>query len=74
MKTMKIENNPVYHERKEYESPTVDRLLSIFSNVQFHRLLNRGKTDEVFQPELSGIQRKILKMMEIDPGKYPLLE
>ena len=72
MKTMKIESIPIYHERKECESPTADRLLSIFSNVQFHRLLNHGKADEVFQPELSGIQGKILKMMEIDPERYVL--
>ena len=72
MRNMKIESIPIYHERKECESPTADRLLSIFSNVQFHMLLNHGKVDEVFQPELSGIQGKILKMMEIDPEKYVL--
>ncbi|MCL5785441.1 MAG: hypothetical protein M1151_02070 [Candidatus Thermoplasmatota archaeon] len=72
MKSMKIESIPIYHERKERESPTADRLLSIFSNVQFHMLLTQEKVMEVFQPELSGIQRKLLKMMEIDPEKYVL--
>ena len=66
------ESIPIYHERKECESPTADRLLSIFNNVQFHMILNHGKVDEVFQPEISGIQGKILKMMEIDPEKYVL--
>jgi transposase len=72
MKSMKIESIPIYHERKECESPTADRLLSIFSNVQFHMLLTQEKVIGVFQPELSGIQRKLLKMMEIDPEKYVL--
>ena len=35
-------------------------------------IFNNGKVDEVFQPELSGIQGKILKMMEIYPEKYVL--
>ena len=66
------ESIPIYHERKECESPTADRLLSIFSNVQFHMLLNHGKADEVFHPEFSGIQRKTLRMMGIDPERYDL--
>ena len=72
MKTMKIESIPIYHERKECESPTADRLLSIFSNGQFHRLLTHERVMEVFQLELSGMQKKLLKMMDIDPGKYIL--
>ena len=72
MRNMKIESIPIYHERKECESPTADRLLSIFSNVQFHMLLNHGKADEVFHPEFSGIQRKTLRMMGIDPERYDL--
>jgi transposase len=48
MKSMKIESIPIYHERKECESPTADRLLSIFSNLQFHRLLTHERVMEVF--------------------------
>ena len=48
MKTMKIESIPIYLERKGCKSPSADRLLSIFSNMQFHGLLNHGKANEVF--------------------------
>ena len=72
MKSMKIGSIPIYHERKGCESPTADRLLSIFSNVQFHLLSGSGNPMEVFQPELSGIQIKLLKMMEIDLERYVL--
>lgn len=72
METMKIGSIPIYYERKKCESPTADRLLSMFSNVQFHWLISHGKLTGAFQPELSGIQKKLLKLMEIDPERYVL--
>lgn len=72
IKTMKIESFPIFRERKECESRTADRLLFIFSNMQFHRLLIRRHVDEVPHHGTLWSPEKILKMTEIDPERYVL--
>ncbi|EQD44287.1 Transposase-like protein [mine drainage metagenome] len=72
MKSGKIRSIPVYHEGKNCESPTASRVLSLFSGVQFHRLISNGKIVEVFQPGLNTLQKNLLKLMEIDTERFYL--
>ena len=72
MKRERIRSIPIYHESRECEFPTAERLLSSFGGVQIHRLSDAYREVQVFQPELTPLQERLLKLMGVDRGDYVL--
>ncbi len=70
MKRDRIRSIPIYHESRECEFPTAERLLSYFSGVQIHNLSGADRNIRTFQPELTSRQRQLLDLMGVDHAGY----
>jgi transposase len=70
MKKRKIASPPVYSEGRKCISPTADKLLSAFSEVMTHHLLDRESKIDVFETQLSDKQKLLLTLMYVPPASY----
>ena len=70
MKKQKIASLPVYSEGRECISPTADKLLSAFSEVMTHHLLDRESKIDVFETQLNDKQKLLLTLMDVSPASY----
>jgi transposase len=64
-----VESLPLYPEGRACRRPTARRVIDLFEDVQLHELTERGRTAVVFTTELSRLQRKILRLLEM-PRAY----
>jgi transposase len=58
-----IESLPLYPEARACRCPTARRVIDLFEDVQRHELVSEGPTAVVFMTELTGLQRKILRLL-----------
>jgi transposase len=65
-----VERLPLYPEERLCKAPCSERIMEVFQPLQRHRLLENAKLAEVFEPELSDLQRQILDLMSVDPGLF----
>ncbi|MHB1582770.1 MAG: IS1634 family transposase [Acidimicrobiales bacterium] len=61
---------PLYPEDRNCPAPSAERILAIFSNLQRHQQVTNGDTIEVFEPELTKTQRRVLKLLGLSPSMY----
>ena len=61
---------PLYPEGRACRTPTADKVLAAFETLQVHRLHKGGTLEEVFWPELSGLQRQLLELAGVSEGPY----
>ena len=61
---------PLYPEQRDCPAPTAERILTIFDTVQRHELVSGGQIVQVFEPQLTPIQRKILELLALPPSIY----
>jgi transposase len=64
-----IESLPLYPEGRACKRPTTRRLLDVFAPVQRHTLTNNGRS-ETFVTQLSHLQQRILKLLNIPSTSY----
>jgi transposase len=64
-----VESLPLYPEARACRRPTARRVIDLFEDVQRHELATEGRTDIVFMTELTGLQRKILRLLGL-PKAY----
>ncbi|MDG6229809.1 MAG: IS1634 family transposase [Candidatus Thermoplasmatota archaeon] len=74
MKENGLESISIYPEDRDCESPTTSRLLSIFDNIEYHRLWSQTSLVQIFQTELSVKQKEILRLAGVPVKKYELNE
>ena len=75
MRAGRIRSLPLYPEERDCRFPTTDRMLEIFESLQSHTLRKEGATQAEFPPELSPMQRRLLKLMgvrELDYTRSPV--
>jgi hypothetical protein len=60
----------VYPEERECEAPTAARVFEVFAPLQRHELSKGGKVAQVFLPEVTGLQKKILMFLGIPVTRY----
>ena len=65
-----IENLPLYPEDRACTAPSTERVLQLFAPLQRHRLFEKGRLVQVFQPELSKLQQQILDLIGIDTAVF----
>ncbi|MGI0129594.1 MAG: IS1634 family transposase, partial [Thermoplasmata archaeon] len=58
-----LEAIPLYPEARPCEAPTADRVLEAFAGVSRYRLQREGQEVQVFEPELTAIQRQLLELV-----------
>lgn len=64
---------PLYPELRNCPAPSSPRILEIFAGVQRHHLMNQGHVVQVFDPELSPLQRQVLDLLHIPTTVYASL-
>jgi transposase len=65
-----IEELPLYPEQRLCTSPTTEQVLRLFSLAQRHRLLLEGTTIQVFEANLTDLQRKVLSLLAVSEQKF----
>jgi transposase len=58
-----VESLPLYPEGRACRWPTARRVIDLFEDVQRHELASEGQTAVVFLTDLTGLQRKILRLL-----------
>jgi hypothetical protein len=61
---------PLYPEARECSAPTAQRVFEIFGHLQTHTLLREGRKIRTFQPQLTELQKEVLKLLGISPLTY----
>jgi len=74
MKENGLESISIYPEDRDCESPTTSRLLSIFDNIEYHRLWSQTSLVQIFQTELTAKQKEILRLASVPIQEYELNE
>ena len=71
MKTAGIARLPAYPEFRGCAAPSADRIFDTFAHVQRHELRDHdGNLIQVFEPELTPLQLKILELLKVPPTAY----
>ena len=69
-----IDELPVYPEQRQCVHPTTEQILRLFSMAQRHRLTTLdGQTVQVFDIELTALQRQLLTLLGVPPRAFGCL-
>jgi transposase len=58
-----VESLPLYPEGRACRRPTARRVIELFEDLRRHELATEGRTAVVFLTDLTGLQRKILRLL-----------
>lgn len=61
---------PLYHEGRASKAPTAPRVFDLFADATRHRLLGEGGLVQVFEPELTDLQRQVLGLLGVPERAY----
>ncbi|MGH3222082.1 MAG: hypothetical protein ACRDPY_25865 [Streptosporangiaceae bacterium] len=64
---------PLYPELRNCPAPSSPRILEIFAGVQRHHLMSQGQVVQVFDPELSSLQRQVIDLLHVPATVYASL-
>jgi len=71
MEAAQIARIPLYPELRGCAAPSADRIFEIFAHIDRHELRDSvGTLIQVFEPELSGLQLKILELLGVPASAY----
>jgi hypothetical protein len=70
MESHGIENLPLYPEERMTKRPTAEQILRLFSQAQRHVLTQDGQPLRSFQPELTPLQMRVLKLIGVPLAAY----
>ena len=70
MKRARLKQLPLYPEGRECKRPTTERVIELFEGLQVHRLYRGRELEDVYPPDLSKLQRKVLKLMSVPASRY----
>jgi transposase len=70
MKKVGLKSIPIYHEKRQCASPTTDKVLNLFNNIQRHQLTNNGVLVKTFNPKLNEVQALVLDLLDIPQNVY----
>ena len=60
MKKAGLKGIPIYHEKRQCASPTTDKVLNLFNNIQRHHLTDNGVLVKTFNSKLNEVQALVL--------------
>jgi hypothetical protein len=70
MKAECLAGIPLYPELRNCPAPSASRILEIFSDVQRRRLMSGDDVVQVFEPQLTPLQHKVLDLLHIPATAY----
>ena len=71
MARQKIDELPLYPEQRQCAHPTTEQVLRLFSHAQRQTLTtNSGQTVQVFDAELTDLQRQLLGLLGVSPKVF----
>ena len=70
MKKQSLSELPLYPEQRECRRPTTEQILRLFSLAQRHRLRQAERTVQVFDAELTSLQRQVLDLLGVSESAY----
>jgi len=62
--------HPSYPELRNCPAPSAPRILEIFNVAQRHHLVSNGEVVQVFEPELTPLQQKVLELLHVPVSAY----
>ncbi len=65
MKREKIEELPLYPEQRQCIHPTTEQILRLFSLAQRHKLTQEGHAVQIFELQLTDLQRQLLTLLGV---------
>ena len=65
-----IEALPIYHEERSCKAPSTTRLFDLFLPIQCHCLKSGNVRVQEFPPELSDLQKTMIRLVGVGPGAY----
>ena len=69
----KIEELPLYPEQRQCAHPTTEQILRLFSLAERHKLTQNGQTVQVFDVQLTDLQRQLLALLGVPPDTFRAL-
>jgi transposase len=70
MHNEQITGIPLYPEFRNCPAPSAERVLEIFSHVQRHHLVQGEEIVQIFEPELTPLQHKVLDLLHVPETVY----
>ena len=61
---------PIYPEERKCHRPTAEQVFRLFSLPARNVLVLGGKDVRIFDPELTDLQRQVLRLMSVPPSAY----
>jgi len=65
MRRARIAELPLYPEERRCKRPTTEQVLRLFSHAERHVLLQNGQPVQVFHPELTDLQKRVLTLLGV---------
>ena len=72
MKRENIAELPLYPEQRDGARPTTEQLLRLFSLAERHQLMQHGKTLQIFDVQLTELQRRVLTLLGVSEDAFRL--
>jgi hypothetical protein len=66
----RIEDLPLYPEERRSRRPTAEQVLRLFSSIERYKIFRRDALVQVCEPELTGFQKQVLKLLGVPLEKY----
>lgn len=70
MKQRGVAELPLYPEERANRRPTSEQIFRLFSLAQRHVLRSKGRTLQVFEPELTSLQLQVLELLGVPSAVY----
>jgi transposase len=70
MKRKKIDELPLYPEQRDCARPTTEQILRLFSLAERHQLMQDGKTMQIFDVQLTELQRQVLTLLGVSEDAF----
>jgi len=70
MKRERIAELPIYPEQRPCKRPTTEQILRLFSLAERHTLVSHGRAVQVFNPQLTDLQRQVLTLLGVPHQAY----
>ena len=70
MRREHLDSLPLYPEARPCKRPTTEQILRLFVLAERHTLTRAGNLVQVFDPELTALQRKVLALLGVDARAF----
>ena len=72
MKRCRLKALPIYPEGRPCRQPTTEQIFRIFEGLMVHQLSSSRGTAHIYQPKLTRLQRKVLRLLGMRAKTYRL--